>query len=557
MFSGVMGRERVSDLLPYDYMQEDFVKEDFQENTLIHLDSINQFLVNPYKTHYSIPRLLIYTHFNKSDYQAGDNVWFTNYILDINQKILTNSAQWLFVELIDSHGKITDKKMLPVLDGISSASLKIPESAETGRLTFRAYITQMNHMATEEYTVPIRVSGVNTEAEIIPDSGLNIQFYPESGTMLSGIWNKIGIKVTGTDGAGIPLNVDILDSRNKIKSRISLNNYGMGEFTLLPKPDSVYQAKIYLPDGKVQLCKLPKSVNTGIVIGVNENLKKRVAIVINSNKQTVGDEQTFYVVIHNSGIIYKIAPIKLTGSNPFISFIVSDSEISHGVNCITVFNNNFEPMAEKQFFKLTENLLGKIDVSYNLKGDSVVLEISTADSTNTNIPERLSLSVLPGENISDRFESSLYHEFLLLPAINGRMESSEFFLRSNSAFYRHFLNLLLLTQSKKYDWAQIKQSEYITGLDELNTYIKSEQLPTMGASDQIDYFTAANFNVADPFQKNNIIYWKPDIVTTFSDKAKVTFKVPVETKSLKLRMEGFSDQGVFFLDHRTILLPSR
>jgi hypothetical protein len=137
------------------------------------------------------------------------------------------------------------------------------------------------------------------------------------------------------------------------------------------------------------------------------------------------------------------------------------------------------------------------------------------------------------------------------------MESSEFFLRSNSAFYRHFLNLLLLTQSKKYDWAQIKQSEYITGLDELNTYIKSEQLPTMGASDQIDYFTAANFNVADPFQKNNIIYWKPDIVTTFSDKAKVTFKVPVETKSLKLRMEGFSDQGVFFLDHRTILLPSR
>jgi hypothetical protein len=56
------------------------------------------------------------------------------------------------------------------------------------------------------------------------------------------------------------------------------------------------------------------------------------------------------------------------------------------------------------------------------------------------------------------------------------------------------------------------------------------------------------------FQKHATIYWKPDIITNQEGKATFRFPVPSGVKEVKVRTEGFSENGIFFLDNSLIKL---
>ena len=59
------------------------------------------------------------------------------------------------------------------------------------------------------------------------------------------------------------------------------------------------------------------------------------------------------------------------------------------------------------------------------------------------------------------------------------------------------------------------------------------------------------------YTKYATIYWEPNLVIDSTRKASVNFFVPKEIKSITIRTEGISNEGIIFLNEQKLILPGR
>ncbi len=457
LLGGRLGDARIAEMLPYDYMPEDYgyIPEKNTKNLL--QDSINKFIVTPFNNYFSGIREQIYTHFNKSAYLPGEEIWFKNYITEKTTGYPSDSSRMLYTELYDPNGKLVEEKILYVTHATAFNSFKLNENSLPGRYTFRAYTRWMkNFQSLEEFNTYFDVLGETDHMETAPETDFDIQLLPESGTLLAGTWNRVGIKALDQNGKGISLKGEILNSQKKIKTTFELNQFGMGEFRIFPRTDSLYMVRVFLPDGREQLINLPSAQKKGIIINANPGMKGKTAVAISSNQVSITDRELFHVLIHNRSDISSTATVELTKDKPYLSFLLSDNDISNGINYVTVFNRNFEPVAEKVFFRIKKNVLGKFQIEQQVVNDSVEFTVTSTDSLNSPVSANLSMSVLPEGTASDKFLTALYYESLLKPGLSGNIENPAYYFESNDKRHSLDLDLLLLTQGwRKYEWEAI------------------------------------------------------------------------------------------------------
>lgn len=457
LLGGRLGDARIAEMLPYDFMPEDYDYSTETNTKNLLQDSINKYIVTPYNNYFSGIREQVYTHFNKSAYFPGDEIWFKNYIIEKTTGYPSDSSRILYTELYDPNGKLIGEKILYITNATASNSFKLNENSLPGRYTFRVYTQWMkNFQRPEEFNTYLDVLGETHEKEPDPETDFDIQLLPESGTLLAGIWNRVGVKALDQNGKGISLKGEILNSQKKVKTTFELNQFGMGEFRIFPRTDSLYVARIFLPDGNVHQINLPPAQEKGIIVNANTGMKGKTAVAISSNQISITDRELFHVLIHNRSDISSTATIELTKDKPYLSFLLSDDDVSNGVNYITVFNRNFEPVAEKAFFRIKKNVLGKFQIEQRVVNDSVEFKVTSSDSLNSPVQANLSMSVLPDGTVSDKFITSLYYESLLKPGLSGNIENPSYYFESNDKQHLLDLDLLFLTQGwLKYEWKAI------------------------------------------------------------------------------------------------------
>lgn len=409
-----------------------------------------------YKTSFSAPRDIIYTHFNKSFYLPGEDIWFASYVIDQTLGLPDKQATTLYAELYTPQGKLVEQKVLKISNGVAFNSFKICENCPVGSYTFRAYTNFMRNFQTgEAFNTTLKIAG-NEKDSLLQHPGYDIQILPESGTLLNGVPNHIGIKAVDPNGKGIPLTGEIRDSQNRIKADFTLNHLGIGDFALVPDITNQYTATVMLPDGGVQVVDLPRTEEKGVVIKVNTMLKEKVAFEIVSNLKTILTDSVYYALVHNQGSIIRSCIINLGCQKQSAVFTIPETELNNGTNCITVFNTNFEPVAERLFFKYRKSVLGKLQIDKLEFKDSVEITLTSTDSLGNPFPASLSMSVLPEGTVSDSFSTGLYYEFLLKPGLNGLIEHPAYYFEKDDPGRKRDLDLLFLTQGwRKYDWKNI------------------------------------------------------------------------------------------------------
>jgi len=126
--SGVMYDMRVANLLPENYSQNDKVNVDKQVD-------------------YTVDKMIalqekVYLHTDKEYYYPGETIWFKAYMNYRSPEIMDSLSRVLYVELIDSSGKIIQTKVLPIEDGMASNAIVIDELQE-GNYYLRAYTNWM------------------------------------------------------------------------------------------------------------------------------------------------------------------------------------------------------------------------------------------------------------------------------------------------------------------------------------------------------------------------------------------------------------------------------
>ena len=136
---------------------------------------------------------------------------------------------------------------------------------------------------------------------------------------------------------------------------------------------------------------------------------------------------------------------------------ISTDSLFAGVNTITVFNEDFQPLLERLIFNYSKIKRVNVNAKQVTKArDSLKIQLnSKLDNIKSNT---LSISVLPGNTSAYGTQQTILSEFLLEPYVKGEVENSAYYFRKKTDKRRrnYDLDLLLLTQGwSKYSWNNI------------------------------------------------------------------------------------------------------
>lgn len=415
-------------------------------------------IVDPYLNYFSLPQEQIYTHFNKSGYLPGEAIWFKCYAYNPKTKLPSIITKNLIVELYRPDGKLVDQKILNIEQGVADNVFFLDINSPTGEYTFRAYTSWMKIFDDlSNFTKCLSIIGPQKQ-DTLTDNKIDVQFLPESGTLLDGLTNKVGIKAVDLNGKGVSLSGDIIDEKGTVIKSFELNKLGMGSVLLDMTPNIKLSCRVNLSEGQNLIYPIPHAEKQGIIAQVNQYSNK-VFVKVVTNKQTFLNGHQLYLMVHNSGQIQLIYSIKLDPVKKGNLVELDKSELLNGVNCLTIFNETFEPVAERLFYVNNTNIKGEVKEDFSISKDTVSLMISSIDEDGKPLPSNLSLSVLPGGSACNNFSRSLIAEILLKSGLKGTVEDPNYYFEGKDTSRLNDIDNLLITQGwRKYNWQIIKDS---------------------------------------------------------------------------------------------------
>lgn len=414
-------------------------------------------IIDPYLDYFSLPQEQVYTHFNKSSYLPGDAIWFKCYAFNPKTKRPSIITKNLIVELYRPDGKLVDQKILHAEQGVADNVFFLDNNCPVGKYTFRAYTNWMkNFDDLSNFTTYLNVIGDQPQSTLTKNK-IDVQFLPESGTLLEGVVNKVGIKAVDVNGKGVRLSGDIIDEKGMVIKSFELNKLGMGSVFLYMTQNIKLNCRINLTEDQQLIYPLPLAEKQGIIAQVKQ-YNDKILVKVATNKQTFVNDQTFYLMVHNRGQIQLIYSIKLDSVKNETLLEFDQSELINGVNCLTIFNEKYDPVAERLFYVNNANIKGAIKEDVIFNNDTVFLNITSLDMAGRTTSSNLSLSVLPGGTVSNNFSNSLLAEVLLKSGLKGMIEDPNYYFGGDTIRLSDLDNLLITQGWRKYNWQRIKDS---------------------------------------------------------------------------------------------------
>ena len=154
--SGHMGKSRVADLLPYDYVPGnagDFVPLKLFSKEQLNLDRLQE---------------EVYLHTDKSYYYPGEVIWFKGYMKYNYPEILDSLSAVLYVDLIGPDRKVVQTKMFPIDSGHVAGDIALPGSVQAGNYCLRSYTNWMRNYPEDIFFIkPLPVLGIYDNLELV------------------------------------------------------------------------------------------------------------------------------------------------------------------------------------------------------------------------------------------------------------------------------------------------------------------------------------------------------------------------------------------------------
>src|ERR1700744_833350 len=230
----------------------------------------------------------VYLHLDKPYYLAGEDIWFKAYLTSGDLHQLSAISGVLNAELVsDADQRVVQALKLAVTTGRSIGDFHLPDALPAGQYHVRAYTNYMRNAGSAYFfDQPVLISNVATNkipAQRLPTTGdvkinqqkqagattgTDVQFFPESGSLVNGISSVIAFKATGSDGMGKALAGIITDNQGVEITRFSSAHLGMGSFNLYPAAGKTYKAAVTFADGSHQTVSLPVAAQAGYVLSV-------------------------------------------------------------------------------------------------------------------------------------------------------------------------------------------------------------------------------------------------------------------------------------------------
>ncbi len=297
------------------------------------------------------------------------------------------------------------------------------------------------------------------------DSDIDFQFFPEGGSLISGIPNQVGFKALKSSGLGIDVKGTIVDEQNTELATFSSSHAGMGSFFITPEPDKNYKAKITFKDGLTKTYAMPKAAASGMSIQIVNSSPDfiNLKILANASYFEANKEKSFFIVGQNSNVTYYAAKAPL--KNQVIVTKIPKKNFPSGIAQLTLFNEQSEPISERLTFVLHQdamNLSVKTDLPLYKPRQKVKMTID-AKSTGLPVSGDLSVSIIDEQKVpvDENSETTILSSLLLTSDLKGYIEKPNYYFIKTDEKKLADLDKLLLTQGyRRFSFKDILAGKY-------------------------------------------------------------------------------------------------
>lgn len=429
-------------------------------NGSLTLAQVNNDLLSTYQDYSKEAREVAYLHLNKSTYIKGEAIGFTAYVFDKKDKKPSNLTTNLYVSIEDRNENTIAKKLIRIMDGVGANTFVIDSAFTSGYYTIKAYTNWMlNFNEQNHYVESIRIIDPESEEFIATEITTNLldaQFLPESGHLLHGVLNTIGVVVKDNLGYGVP-NIEgtVFGKDNEVLTSFKTNKMGIGKFPLFPEMNTPYRVRINHGNKDFDFNLNQNIEQKGVIISLNRN-KSKVFISIVTNEESLGllKNKAYRLLWHN-GDKSNLMDVNFT-DNTTVTIGIELASASPGVNILTLFNERNQPVAERLFFNYEGIKILKSDkISASKQMDSVAVALNFKN-IDANALSNVSISILPEETKSYNKHHNILSYLYLQPYIKGEIEQGKYYFTEIDAKKQFELDNLLITQGwSSYNWNTI------------------------------------------------------------------------------------------------------
>ena len=388
---------------------------------------------------------------DRETYIAGETAWYKAYLYSDYQPDTISSV--LYVELANGNGDIITRSVVPVLFGTASGHVDIPDSLFAGYYQLRSYSpTMLNIDSGFINTQRVFIYGRKPEKPVITEKKIRLEFFPEGGTLFTGVSNFIAYKAT--DEKGLPINVSatLLNERNETVTTFSSYHDGMGIIELTPMPGEKYVVMVD-QDANATRFPLPESTKKGLGLSIIPHPQGYFFEV----KQQ-GNDPSFraaYMVGHMQH--HTVFRQDFKNRNDEIQGLINTQKLSSGILQVTFFNADHQPLAERICFVNNKEYLltGKIvadTLDFSRRGKNK-LSIQLQDTIRGNF----SVSIIDAAFAHNRSrEANILSGLLLTGDLKGYIHQPAYYFSSDHDSVKTALDLVMMTNGwRRFRWEEL------------------------------------------------------------------------------------------------------
>jgi len=399
------------------------------------------------------PQEKIYVHFDKNYYNPGETIWFKAYLFTGGEPSLVSKN--FYAELLDENGNIIDNKTAPVIGSGANSQFELPATISKSVVYFRAYTTGMlNGDTSFLYTAPVRIIVPAVAAKVRTPKPPVIRFLPEGGDLIAGLKCTVAFKIIGDNGMPVSGSGTIKDNAGQVAEFTSLHD-GMGVFSLTPQAGKLYMATWKDASGKIYTAPLPAVKTQGIILHIADEAGSK-RFTIQRTAEVPETQKHLHLVGYMNQHMAYAANINFTEKTSSSSLLPT-KELPSGILQITVFDNNYKPLAERIVFVNNHDYEFDADAYIPVKNVAKrglnTLEVMISDTVASNF----SLSVTDADlNEPDTYQDNIISHMLLTGDLKGRVNNPYYYFFSTSDSAAFHLDLVMLTNGwRRYNWEQV------------------------------------------------------------------------------------------------------
>lgn len=414
----------------------------------------------------------VYVQTDNNCYFVGDTLWYKAFVLRADNNKPTNMSKLLYVELLSPDGVVVERQRIVVSNkGVTCGQFALQDSLYSGYYEIRAYTRWMlnfnvthrdytlddkhlfynNNMAHDFFrewnglysrVLPIfskpkqkgnydgkyMYGRPKQEVEFVEKPKLKVRFYPEGGTLLEGVQNRVAFDICDNDGQALQISGS-LDDGTKLQPTY------MGRGTFLVTPNG--QKATFKWNDKEWTFKLPKSQAEGVALVLDKGKAKWASRGVSVAAYAVMCRGKLYLFERTSSTSASLAMDKLPS----------------GVNELMLLDADAKVLASRLFFvnhdDKVKNVSVKTDKMEYKPFEPISLEVKGAEP---KMP--FAISVRDARTDDTSFDDgNMMTEMLLCSDLKGFVASPAYYFESNDEAHTKALDNLLMVQG----WRRYKR----------------------------------------------------------------------------------------------------